>query len=63
MYEVKLTFGVILACFKKYFPEEVLDTYLLECLDLARLEIRKDNEFLAWIKEKLKIFLNIVLTL
>lgn len=54
MYEVKLTFGVILACFKKYFPEEALDTYLLECLDLARLEIRKDNEFLAWIKEKIE---------
>ena len=54
MYEVKLTFGVILACFKKYFPEEALDTYLLECLDLARLEIRKDNEFLAWIKGKIE---------
>ena len=54
MYEVKLTFGIILACFKKYFPEEALDSYLLECLDLARLEIRKDNEFLAWIKEKIE---------
>ena len=54
MYEVKLTFGIILACFKKYFPEEALDSYLLECLDLARLEIRKDNEFLDWIKEKIE---------
>ena len=54
MYEVKLTFGVILACFKKYFPEEVLNIYLLECLDLARIEIRKDKEFLTWIKEKIE---------
>ena len=54
MYEVRLTFGVILACFKKYFPEEALNTYLLECLDLARIEIRKDSEFLTWIKEKIE---------
>ena len=54
MYEVRLTFGVILACFKKYFPEEVLNTYLLECLDLARIEIRKDKEFLTWIKGKIE---------
>ncbi len=54
MYEIKLTFGVILACFKKYFPEEALDIYLLECLDLARLEIRKDSDFLTWIKEKIE---------
>ena len=54
MYEVRLTFGVILACFKKYFSEEGLNTYLLECLDLARIEIRKDSEFLTWIKEKIE---------
>ena len=54
MYEVRLTFGVILACFKKYFLEEALNTYLLECLDLARIEIRKDSEFLTWIKEKIE---------
>ena len=54
MYEIKLTLGIILACFKKYFPEDSIDEYLTECVDFARLEIKKDNEFLAWIKEKIE---------
>ena len=54
MYEIKLTLGIILACFKKYFPEDSIDEYLTECIDFARLEIKKDNEFLAWIKEKIE---------
>ena len=54
MYEIKLTLGIILACFKKYFPEDSIDEYLTECVDFARLEIKKDSEFLAWIKEKIE---------
>lgn len=54
MYEIKLTLGIILACFKKYFPEDSIDQYLTECIDFARLEIKKDSEFLAWIKEKIE---------
>ena len=54
MYEIKLTLGIILACFKKYFPEDSIDEYLTECIDFARLEIKKDSDFLAWIKEKIE---------
>ena len=53
MYEIKLTLGIILACFKKYFPEDSIDEYLAECIDFARLEIKKDSEFLTWIKGKI----------
>ena len=38
---IKLTLGIILACFKKYFPEDSIDQYLTECIDFARLEIKK----------------------
>ena len=52
MYEIKLTLGIILACFKKYFPEDSIDEYLTECVDFARLEIKKDNEFFSLDKRK-----------
>ena len=60
MYEIKLTLGIILACFKKYFSEDSIDEYLTECVDFARLEIKKDSDFLAWIKEKIENISNIV---
>ena len=54
MYEIKLTLGIIFGCFKKYFSEDSINEYLAECIDLARLEIKKDTDFLTWIKEKVK---------
>ena len=54
MYEINLTLGIIFGCFKKYFSEDSINEYLAECIDLARLEIKKDTDFLTWIKEKVK---------
>lgn len=51
MYEIKLTFGLILACFKKYIS--INDNYLKDCLTIARLEIKKDLQFFEWIKNKI----------
>ncbi|MDO4691045.1 MAG: ATP-dependent DNA helicase [Fusobacterium sp.] len=52
MYEIKLTLGIILACFKKYIT--VQGTYLEDCLSLARYYAKKDKNILEWIKAKIE---------
>ena len=53
MYEIKVALGTVLGYFKKYFPAGIDDKYLNECLDSARIEIKKDKKFKLWIKDKI----------
>lgn len=53
MYEIKVALGTVLGYFKKYFPAGIDDEYLNECLDSARIEIKKDKKFKLWIKDKI----------
>ena len=53
MYEIKVVLGTVLGYFKKYFPAGIDDEYLNECLDSARIEIKKDKKFKLWIKDKI----------
>lgn len=49
--EIKLSFGLILAFFKKYV---VLDSYLKECLNIARYESKNDEKLFNFIINKIK---------
>lgn len=51
MTEIKITFGIILACFKTYVN---LNEYLNECLTLARYEVKKDEKLLKFIKNRIE---------
>ena len=61
--EIKITFGILLACLKKYYDiKKILndkkylsdyDKYLLDCLNLARKEAKNDNNLLEYIKDKI----------
>lgn len=53
MYEIKLSLGIILACFKKYINFDKADFYLEECLSLTRYQAKNDNKLLEWIKNKI----------
>lgn len=58
MYEVKLSFGLILAIFKKYLDINI-DSYLEECINLARYMAKKEEKLLNFIKNKIENLENI----
>lgn len=51
--EIKLTFGIILACFKEFIIEKTgKSAYFEECLNLARVNAKKDEKLFKWILKK-----------
>lgn len=59
MYEIKLSLGIILACFKKYIKLDKGNSYLEECLNLARYQAKNDIKLLEWIKNKIDLVENL----
>lgn len=51
MPEIKISLGLILACFKNYIS--ISDEYLKSCLDSARYIVKIDKKLFEWIKEKI----------
>ncbi len=52
-YEIKLTFGIILACFKEFLLEKIeVSEYFKNCLSLARYNAKKDKKLFDWIVSK-----------
>lgn len=72
MHEIKVTLGLILACYKKNIDIDLerkavsfynmkslsedkgTKNYLLECLNLARIEAKKDGKLFEWIKKRIE---------
>lgn len=52
--EIKISLGIILGLFKKYVNIDK-DSYLKDCLDCARMNLRGDNYFIEWSKKRIEL--------